>query len=540
MNKGRIRILGFSLLAVGYALAVFWVFTRSAPVISSRPVTIRVAHWQIEKGPPDGIDAIIRRYEQLNPRVKVEQVLVPGRVYNQWMRTNLVGGTGADLIEYGVWLDGLTDIPARYFEPITDEMLRPNPYNRGTGLAHVPWVQTFTDGLANQRANAPDPGAFYAATLTEVSERLFCNRDLLRTITGSEETPKTFAELRVLFAKVDAYAARTSRPIYTMAGARDNASWLLQFLLQGAMMKRSQANDRQGNLAVYQWEALGHYLEGRWSYRSPEAKAGLGLMREVSKSMKPGFLQSLRDAATQEFLRGDSVFIFAGTWDGTSIRSLATFPIQVLRFPSPTKDDAVVGPHVYGPFADGGGGTAMEFYLNKHSAHPKEAIDFLHFMTSVEGSQLFTDHSGWLPATREVKVPADIVAYQTPLDCYSFGAEYMLIGSTVGAAIYRNLYLLTESHGSVDQFVDAMEAEMPAAVRTDLRKEVTNRAIIVRPQDVGIMAAAALSRRAPRDGSLPLARERLESSQTQSEALMLQMGRQLDVAGPAKERRRIS
>jgi len=115
MRKPRARSLGFGLLAAGYVFAVFWVFTRSEPVVSSREVTIRIAHWQIEKGPPDGVDAVIRRYEELNPRVKVQQVLVPGRVYNQWMRTNLVGGTGADLIEYGVWLDGLTDIPARYF-----------------------------------------------------------------------------------------------------------------------------------------------------------------------------------------------------------------------------------------------------------------------------------------------------------------------------------------------------------------------------------------------------------------------------------------
>ncbi len=535
MKKRRSRYLGLGLLVAGYAFALFWVFTRSTPVVSSRPVTIRIAHWQIEKGPPDGVDAIIKRYEELNPRVKVEQVLVPGRVYNQWMRTNLVGATGADLIEYGVWLDGLTDIPARYFEPITDEMMQPNPYNKGTALEHVPWVQTFTDGLLNQRVNAPDPGQFYAVTLTEVSERLFCNQELLRTITGTDRMPATFADLRVVFEQIRAYAARTGRPIYAMAGARDNASWLMQYLLQGAMMQRSQNNDRHGNLAVYPWEELGQYLEGRWSYRSPEARAGLTMMREISVNMKPGFVQSLRDAATQEFLRGDAVFIFAGTWDGTSLRRLATFPIAVYRFPQPTRDDPVMGPYFYGAFADGGGGTAMEFYLNKSSAHPKEVIDFMHFMTSVEGNQLFTDHSGWLPSIREVKIPPDIEAYRTPLDCYSFGAEYMTgMGSTVAAAVMRNLYLLTETHGSVDQFVNAMEAAMPEAVRTDLRKEISNRTIIVRPQDVGIMAAAALSRRAPQNGSLPLARERLESSQTQSEGLMLQLGRQLEVAGAAK------
>jgi len=533
--KLRPKSIGFGLLGLGYLAAVVWVFTRSTPVVSTRPVTIRIAHWQIEKGPPDGVAAIIRRYEDLNPRVKVEQVLIPERVYRQWVRSNLVGGTGADLIEYGVWLDGMTDIPARYFEPITDEMMRPNPYNRGTPLEHVPWVQTFTDGLMNQRVNAPDPGQFYAATLTEVSVRLFCNQNLLREITGSTQIPRTFAELRVLFQAVAGYAARTGRPIYTVAGARDNASWLMEFLLQGAMMQRSQRNDRHGILALYGYDALGLYLEGRWNYRSPEARAGLELMREVSLNMKPGFVQSSRDQATQEFLRGDAVFIFAGTWDGTSLRRLATFPIEVLRFPQPTPDDPVMGPYFLGAFADGGGGTAMEFYLNKQSAHPQEAIDFMHFMTSVEGNQLFTDHSGWLPSVREVRVPRDIAAYQTPLDCYSFGADYMLIlGSTVGATILRNFHLLGGAQGSVDGFIDAVEAEMPNAVRTDLRKEIANRAIIVRPQDVGIMANAELGRRSPGDSARVVARERLESSQTQSEALMLLMRRQLDVAGPGK------
>ncbi len=532
-KKGR--WLGWAVVVAGYLVAMYWVFTRSTSVVSNRPVTIRIAHWQIEKGPPDGIEAIIRRYEELNPRVKVEQVLIPERVYRQWVRSNLTGGTGPDLIEYGVWLDGLTDIPARYFAPITHEMTRPNPYNKGTALETVPWLQTFTDGLALQRMNAPDPGQFYAVTLTELSERLFCNRDLLRKITGSDQTPKTFAELRTLFQQVAAYAERTGRPIYTMAGARDNAAWLMQFLLQGAMMQSSQRNDRHGVLAVYPWDALGLYLEGRWSYRIPEARAGITLMREVSLGMKPGFVQSMRDAATQEFLRGDAVFIFAGTWDGTSIRSLATFPIEVLRFPQPTKDDPVMGPWFYGNFADGGGGTAMEFYLNKQSAHPKEAIDFMHFMTSVQGNQLFTDKSGWLPSVREVKVPADIVAYLTPFDCYSFGAEYMTaMGSAVSSAVLRNFHLLAGAQGSVDQFVDAMEAAMPEAVRDDLRKEVSNRALIVRPQDVGIMAQAALGRASPQASGPLVARERLESSQTQSEALMLQMSRQLALAGPVK------
>jgi len=531
--NGQIRSrLGLAIAVGTYLFAAWWVFTRSTPIVAQRPVTLRVAHWQIERGPPEGLAAVIRRYEELNPRVKVEQVLVPGGgpIYRQWLRSNLIGGTGPDLVEYGYWLDGMTDIPARYFAPITDEMMLPNPYNRGTPLESVAWLDTFTDGLIIQQATAPVPGQFYAATLTEVSTRLFCNQDLLKQITGSTKTPRTLIELRAISARVRAYAARTGRPVYTLAGSRDNANWLLQFLMQGTMMPRSQRNDRYGTLALNSWDELGHYLEGRWTYDSPEARAGLELMREISLNMKPGFLQSMRDAATQEFLRGDSLFIFAGTWDGTSLRELATFPVEVIRFPQPTPDDPVVGKFYIGPYADGGGGTCMELYLNKQTTHRAEAVDFLRFMSSMEGSQLFTDHSGWLPAVRGVKVPDRIKAYETPKDCFTFGMPYTVIGSTVMSNLDLNMHLLSGPTGSVDKFVAAMEAGMPKAVRADLQKEISNRYLAVRPQDVQIMALNELSRRLPGNADLPVSRERLESSQTQTEALVLQMQLQLQTA----------
>ena len=247
--------------------------------------------------------------------------------------------------------------------------------------------------------------------------------------------------------------------------------------------------------------------------------------------MKPGYLQSMRDAATMEWLRGDSVFIFAGTWDGTSLRRLATFPVDVLRFPRATADDPVVGKYFFGRFADGGGGTCMELYLNKQSRHPQEAVDFLRFMSSVEGSQLFTDNSGWLPAIRGVKVPDAIKAYETPRDCYTFGMPYVMIGSSVLSQVARNMHQLVGPQGSVDKFVAAMEAVMPEAARTDLRKEINNRYIAVRPQDPQVVALHELFRRTPRNPELAVARERLESSQTQTEALLFQMQRQLTAAG---------
>ena len=41
-------------------------------------------------------------------------------------------------------------------------------------------------------------------------------------------------------------------------------------------------------------------------------------------------------------------FLFAGTWEATSLRRLASFPVDALRCPQPTKDDPVVGEAMLG------------------------------------------------------------------------------------------------------------------------------------------------------------------------------------------------
>src|SRR5690606_33892358 len=97
-TRGRI---GLVVALVAYLAAAWWMFVRKTGDAADGRTTIRVAHWQIEVGPPEGLEAIIKLYEELNPGIRVEQVLVPGRIYLQWLRTNLIGGTGADIIEYG-------------------------------------------------------------------------------------------------------------------------------------------------------------------------------------------------------------------------------------------------------------------------------------------------------------------------------------------------------------------------------------------------------------------------------------------------------
>jgi ABC-type glycerol-3-phosphate transport system substrate-binding protein len=74
-TSGRVALV---LVLLGYVVSAWWLFVRKSAAEPDGRVKVRLAHWQIEYGPPDGIEAVIKRYEELNPNVDVEQVLVPG------------------------------------------------------------------------------------------------------------------------------------------------------------------------------------------------------------------------------------------------------------------------------------------------------------------------------------------------------------------------------------------------------------------------------------------------------------------------------
>jgi ABC-type glycerol-3-phosphate transport system substrate-binding protein len=511
--------LALGLFALGYAAVLGWVFTHSTPLAPSRPVTVRIAHWQIEKGPPDGFDAVIRRYEELNPRVHIEQVAVPGPLYRLWLRSNLGGKMGTDLVEFAYFIGGVNDIPVRYFEPLTRLMGEPNPYNRGTPMEKVPWRLTFADGLYFAITQSPEIGQIYAATLSQGSMRIFCNRELLEKITGRPAVaPRTMQDFRELCALTAAYSRRTGAVVHPLAGSLSNGQWLIDFTMAGSVSGLNLALDREGYLSRKPRQAMTDFLQNRWSYRGPELRAALTLSRELASQMKPGFAQLSRDDAVQEFMRGEALFIFTGTYDATSLKKLAPFTVEAMRFPQPQPDDPVIGPFIRGPFQDGTIATSMEIYLNKDSHHKAEAIDFLHFLTSVEGGKLFQDHSGWLSSVRTVPIPPELEVNRPTGDGFTTGIQYVGVGPNSTMLFWQNLHLLVGPQGGVDRFIAAIEPIMPPAILADLRLDLSGNVTAVRTVDSEIVAMNALNRLRPPDAGRTQRQHTLAGGQTLSEA----------------------
>ncbi len=519
---------GMIICVVSYLVAVWWVFTKSTPLTADREITIRIAHWQIELGPPDGIQAAIDRYEELNPNVRVKQLLVPGGVYRQWMRANFAGNSAPDLVEYGAGLAGLSDLPVRYFEPLTEELLAPNPYNEGTELEGLPWMKTFLDELMEQRMNSPEPGQYYAVTLAQGSERLFVNRDLLAEVTGSSERVEDFAAMREIFQQTAAYAKAEGRMIKPFSGSKDNTVWMMQFFMKGIANKLSQRLDNYGLLSLPMWQTQWKYLNGEWDFHDPAFLDGFKLLSEVEQQMRPGYMGFLRDDAVRQFLGREVLFLFAGTWDATTLRRLADFPVDTWRCPQPSISDPVVGKHMLGHYADGTSITGIAFYLNKRSEQKEAAIDFLRFLTSYEGNKLFTDHSGWPPSVKTVPVAPEIASFLSPEDGYMYYGPNFSIGGGTRDLFRKNLHWLNGPEGSVEKLAAALDEQMPEVVRSALAVHERSARWAALPQDARIVAYGGLRSGEPGE-PIAVRQERLEAAQNLSEARALLIARQLEL-----------
>jgi ABC-type glycerol-3-phosphate transport system substrate-binding protein len=349
----KLKHAGIAVLVAGYVAAAGLVWRHSHRAAGPERVTIRLCHWQLEGTVRQGLEAVARRYEQLNPRVKVEILVVPETIYRQWMRTQLVGDTAPDLIEYTMYWGRIEELAPRYFQTISREVTEPNPYNRGTPLAGVPWRDTFLDGMTGPDAYNTLMREYYAPTIAMFTMRLFYNRTLLRAITGRDEPPATWREFLALRDAVNAYAQREGRVLSTLSNSRDNNWWLAIPLFQGMGSHFSPRLDHDHSLSVSYWELSLGWLRGEWSFRTPEIANGLAVFREFGNASQPGFVQMRRDVAMLDFLRGHGLILCAGSWDASSLRREAPFEVGAFRLPLPGAEDPEFGPLALGPMSDG-------------------------------------------------------------------------------------------------------------------------------------------------------------------------------------------
>lgn len=497
MSRPKLQHLAWVLLALAYTASLTVIVRRT--VGDAGRTTIRISHWQLEGTVREGIEAVIRRYEELNPRVRVVPVVVPDSIYRQWMQTNLSGDTAPDLIEYTQYWGRIEELAPRYFQPITAEVQAPNPYNRGTALEGVPWCRTFMDDMTGPDGYLPLLRGYYAPTIAMFTLRIFYNRTLLRELTGRDEPPGTWREFLALCELAQKHRLPSGRALVPLASSWDNSRWLAEPVIQGMTGRLSTRLDYDHTLSMSYWEVANSLLTREWSYRTPELANALSVFRDIGNFSQPGFIQMTRDVAMLYFLRGDALMICAGSWDASSLRREAPFEVGAFRLPLPGAEDPQFGPATLGPLSDGQVQTGTSFYLNKASAHPAEAVDFLRFLTSVEGNQIFVNVSQWLPAIRTVQ-PTEFSRQFLPFydGYYWIGSYFMGTGVNTNRRFLREMHRLYGPTGSVESFQAALDSMLPPLARDEMELHTRNSREAFRAEDAATIAAHFLGSTEPR------------------------------------------
>lgn len=232
-------VCGLGLLALIFIFSAWRVGRFEADERDGR-VVIRIAHWQLEAGIRQGIDAAARAYEARHPNVRIEQILVPERVYPIWLTTRLVGDMAPEIIELPPNYDSAR--VARFFRPFGTEIDLPNVYNEGTALEGMLWRNTFIDGLAS--GYHEELSDYYGVGPFTGSRALYYNRSLLRALTGSDEPLKDYAALEEMLGNLKELSERRGNTIMGFAMHRTSATTLFndlfaaQFQELGAELSR--------------------------------------------------------------------------------------------------------------------------------------------------------------------------------------------------------------------------------------------------------------------------------------------------------------
>ena len=457
-----INVVGFVILGSVFLLSLVRTVGYSSREFLHGDNVIRIAHNVQEDGMRRGIEAVAEAYMRLHPEVTVHQQVIPQRVYPSWARTKLVSDQATDLmmIQTGEFEDLLlTD-----FHLLNPFMDAPNPYNTGTQLEKTVWLETFVDSLVSPPASRPLLASFYGAPITASTTRLLFNRPLMREILGKVQVPADFGSFTEICRKVQAYAGRTNQSIYPMVSyaSATNPFWssLATALTQDLKLKISP-NRSAGSAS---WIVSMAYLEGKWNLRSPEIVLGLELTRELGRFAQPGFLQQKPQDALFYFVQGHSLFFVTNSLEAQAVRSQAPFSVGAFELPLPDTSDPAYGSFILGRRSEGGGLTQLAFGLTRHAKNHALALDFLHFLASVPGNQLFADVSGRLPAIVGVEPRDDIKPFAPKLEGYPNGFSITTCGPDVRALYGTHEYLLFSEGGSVKAFIDAIEPDIDDSI----------------------------------------------------------------------------
>jgi ABC-type glycerol-3-phosphate transport system substrate-binding protein len=484
MGKRRV---GFALIIVT-VLVAFGVTRRNYTATTSDPgtVTLRVGHFTIDPSFRIFMDKAAAAYTRLHPHVRIKQLDVPRQVYPQWQRTQIVGDTAPEIMQFAFFNAGIEDMVMHRFMVLDTWAEKPNPYRLGD---ETPWKETFLDGLGSRDSYSDKLRAYFGIPLIMGGYRFFYNETMRETqqLAAAPWTYREFGKLaRALRqAGVTDESGRAVRPLV----ASDYSSYsTFKMLFASVTQPLLFSLDRNYDLQITGRDTGMGMLEGRWNYHTEEVQAALHLMRETADLMNPGFEQLRKQDGVLQFVQSRGLGMGGAHIDVTYLKELAPFKVGESAFPVPDRLDPVYGRYVLGPVTELQGSSTLTFGVLR-SPLQEQALDFLQFLTGTEMMALLRQETGWRVAVRDPKNAESLVLKPGYPDTL-----FDNMNSRGNILAYRqNTHLLFQSKDGPLRFAERMDAESPAEIMAWLKAQASSLKLTLQQQESAIIARWVLS-----------------------------------------------
>jgi len=463
-------LIAVYIISCGVVASNWWRGTGHGAA-GQRKKVLRMAHWQLEPGIRQGIDELIKDYEELHPDVEVRQILIPEEGYFQWVNTQLTGDTAPEMIECGLGGSSVLwqKFYARYFLPLDEHVGKPNPYNAGTPLEQTPWRDTYFDGMEGGYEETLQ--SYFRVPLSAFTVRLYYNEDMLRKHRGDEGFPETYEDwIEVCKRLRDAGITPIAGSEYSVV--RFFRSY--QAAMTANYLDTIDAN-YDGNMGLL--ESAAAMYSGRVDMMEPAIRANFEVIRELADYFPRGFMGMDRDEATFLFLQGHTAMIITGSWDFQKLSTQAQFDVGIAPIPMPSKSHPRYGPYVAGPATEANSKSGFPFGIPKVAKHKQEALDFLQFLSSARSNKRLNDLMEWLPVIKAgPESPPEPLAELKPfaprIEGYATAIEYKAPGVEQKFDQKLPLYLegqVPTYEAFVEQFMSEFRRLLPEGVTQTAR-----------------------------------------------------------------------
>ncbi len=471
-GRGWTDYLAVVILIVSFGVSLWRVFAVRSEESDIGRATLRVVHWQLEAGFREAFDDIARRFEKVyqaetGQQVRVVQNAISERVYKQYVQTQGIGKTLPDLVQLGREDQGT--VP-RFFLSNTEDVQRPNPYNVGTDLEGVPWMDTYLDGMVGSIDQADLE--YYGASSSTLSVRLFYNEHLMREALGTGTPPTEYREFLAMCQRFSQWAEEQGRTdLVPIAASRFQAS-VFGNMRAATLFDLILENDRDfdGNFGANE-EVLMAYAGGDFDFYDPRFEADQLTLANITRHFPSGFMAMDRMEAQFRFTQGKALFCASGSWDAMSFATQVDFLMGIVDFPRPNRQDPEFGQYVRGRISEAGAPAVFRLAVSKFSEHPEVALRFLQFLTSQENNQRFNTLSRWPPAIKGAKShPLMEPFVRNPIGFWT-GDIYRLVGNGPCTAVYTQAnWELVEHKIDFAQFAAMLEKQMPQAMAQEFER----------------------------------------------------------------------